>query len=157
MRRFWGALVVCATLGALAGDAFAASGPVYREPANYTGIRKAPTTKAAPAPKPPAPFVLSQSGTFPDVLVDDAGTAHVVWNENRGDAADVVVYCRIKRGAAGCDSRAELSWAKTFGAGDGPQYDSGGAPQVVQVGGQLVVFSHRYPTIGEKPDGASPA
>lgn len=155
MRRFWGVLVVCATLCALAGDAFAASGPVYREPANYVGIRKAPPTKAAPAPKPPAPFALSQAGSFPDELVDDAGTAHVVWNENRGDAADVVVYCRIKRGATGCDTRTELAWAKTFDVGDGPQYDVGGPPQVVQIGGQLVVFSHRYPTIAEKPDGAS--
>ncbi len=155
MRRSLGTLVVLVALAAFAGDAAAASGPVYRDPASYQGIRKAPPTRAAPAPKPPAPFALSQAGTFPDVLVDEAGTAHVVWNENRGDAADVVVYCRVKRGATGCDTRAELSWAKLFGIGDGPQFDLGGPPKVVQVGGQLVVFSHRYPTIADKPDGAS--
>ncbi|MHB8660193.1 MAG: hypothetical protein ACYC91_20100 [Solirubrobacteraceae bacterium] len=89
------------------------------------------------------------------MLIDAAGTAHIVWNENRGDAADVVVYCRIKRGASGCDSRTELAWDKSYGVGDGPQFNSGGPPKIVQVGGQLVVFSHRYPTVGVKPDGAS--
>jgi hypothetical protein len=76
-------------------------------------------------------------------------------NENRGDAADVVVYCRIKRGASACDSRTDLAWDKPYGPGDDPRYNSGGPPKIVQVGGQLVVLSHRYPTIGDKPDGAS--
>ncbi|MEI5710460.1 hypothetical protein WB401_46250, partial [Streptomyces brasiliscabiei] len=65
------------------------------------------------------------------------------------------VYCRIKRGASSCDTRSELTWDKPYGPGDGPQYNDGGPPQIVQVGGQLVVFSHRYPTVADKPGGAS--
>ncbi len=154
MRNLLAALVLAAAMCSIAGQAFAARVPVYRDPATYRGISKAPPTRAAPVAKAPPPVTLSRAGTFPDVLVDPAGTAHVVWNENRGDAADVVVYCRIKRGTSGCDARTELSWAKSYGAGDGPQFDVGGPPKVVQVGGQLVVLSHRYPTISEKPDGA---
>jgi len=135
--------------------ASAAGTPVYRDPPSYKGVKTAPKTKAAPAPKPPPPVALSDAGSFPDVLVDEAGTAHVVWNEDRGDAADVVVYCRVKRGATGCDTRAELNWEKPYGTGDGPQYNSGGPPKIVRVGGQLVVFSHRYPTVSDKPDGGS--
>ncbi len=99
--------------------------------------------------------ILAAAGTFPDAVVDDAGTAHIVWNENRGDAADVVVYCRLKRTAKACDTTAQLSWVKAYGTGDDPKFNIGSAPKIVVVAGRLVVFSHRYPTSGEKPDGAS--
>jgi hypothetical protein len=152
VRTLAAVLIVFAASPAVAA---AARTPVYRDPPSYKGVKTAPKTKAAPLPKPPPPVGLSDAGTYPDVLVDEAGTGHVVWNENRGDAADVVVYCRIKRAATGCDTRAELNWDKSYGAGDGPQYNSGGPPKIVRVGGQLVVFSHRYPTGAEKPDGGS--
>ncbi|MCW3039295.1 MAG: hypothetical protein JWM31_1200, partial [Solirubrobacterales bacterium] len=60
--------------------------PVYRDPPGYRGIAMAPATVA---PQPPVPVPLTAAGTFPDAVVDEAGTAHVVWNEDRGDAADV--------------------------------------------------------------------
>lgn len=149
-------LLVLGTVGpawAAAGPADAARLPVYRDPPTYKGISRAPATVA---PKPPAPTVLAAAGTFPDVVVDEAGTAHIVWNENRGDAADVVLYCRLKRGARACDgSPTELKWDKGYDVGDGPQYNVGGPPKIVRVGDQLVVLSYRYPTIGVKPDGSS--
>jgi hypothetical protein len=148
-------LVVCATaalplLGTV--DAALARGPVYRDPPTYRG-----TTKAPPAKPPPQQRVaLSATGDRPDVLVDEAGTAHIVWNEGRGDDSDAAVYCRLKRGARDCDTRATLTWEKSYGSGDGPQFNIDNfGPKIVRVGDQIVVLSKRYPTVADKPDGAS--
>ncbi len=136
-----------------AAPAVAKKGPIYRDPLSYDGVKKAPKTD--PPPLPPA-AVLSETGADPDVLVDEAGTAHIVWNEGRGDDADAAVYCRLLRGATACETTTTLTWDKTYGQGDGPQFNTdNGGPRIVRVGDQLVVFSKRYPTIGAKPDGAS--
>ena len=141
-----------ALLFTLATAAGADAAPTYRDPPAYEGVEKAPKTEPPSFPT----TSLSGAGTFPDVLVDEAGTGHIVWNEGRGDAADVAVYCRLKRGATSCDKRHELTWDKTYGAGDGPQFNiDDGGPRIVRIGDQLLVLSKRYPTIGEKPDGAS--
>ena len=150
-------LLGCVALIAAGLAAPAAGRTVYRDPPGYKGITRAPSGRPLPdpTPRPQPPIALSDAGTFPDVLVDAAGTAHVVFNEDRGDAADVVVYCRIKRATSGCDARSDLEWQKDYGAGDGPQYNIGGPPKIVQVGQLLVVFSHRYPTGSTKPDGTT--
>jgi hypothetical protein len=140
----------------LSAAAEAARLPVYREPPKYKGRTKAPPTQPPPAPTPAAAAVLSETGYKPDVIVDEAGTAHIVWAEGNGDGADTAGYCRLKRGATTCDHTATLVWNKDYGAGDGPQFNTDyGGPRIVRVGNQLVVFSKRYPTSGEKPDGAS--
>lgn len=128
--------------------------PVYRDPPSYRGTTKVPRT----APPPVRPAVpLSSTGVFPDALVDEAGTAHIVWNEGRGNQADAAIYCRLKRGASHCDTTATLTWDKTYNpCCDGPQYNTDdGGPRIVRVGNQLIVFSKRYPTAGVKPDGTS--
>jgi len=134
--------------------AVAKNRPIYRDPPSYVGVKKPPKTKAVSIPAPP-PVALSSAGSFPDVLVDEAGTAHIVWNEDRGDAADVVVYCRLKRGASACDTRSELVWDKSYNDGDGPQFSVGSDPLIVRVGDQLVVLEHRYPTGADRPDGSA--
>jgi len=124
----------------------------YVDPPNYKGINKAPDTEPLGFPT----VSLSAAGTFPSVLVDEAGTAHIAWNEGRGDAADVAVYCRLPRGATACETRSELTWEKEYGAGDGPQFNIDNfGPKIVRVGNQLVILSKRYPTGSDKPDGAS--
>lgn len=138
---------------ALASSAAAAGKAVYRDPLSYDGLKKAPKTE--PPPLPPA-AVLSETGANPDVLVDEAGTAHIVWNEGRGDDSDVAVYCRLPRGATACETTTTLTWDKTYEAGDGPEFNiDNGGPRIVRIGDQLVVLSKRYPTVAEKPDGAS--
>jgi len=131
-----------------------AGSPVYRDPPNYRGVTRAPATK--PVPLPPR-VALSAAGTFPDVLVDEAGTAHIVWNEDRGQLDDAAMYCRLKRGGTACDAPpVALMWPKAYGPGDGPEFNiDNGGPRIVRVGDQLVVFSKRYPTGADKPDGAS--
>lgn len=128
----------------------AASG--YRDPPSYKGITKPPKTQ------PPSSSVvdLSSAGANPDVLVDEAGTAHIVWNEGRGDQADVARYCRLKRGAKSCDATSTLSWNKTYGTGDDPRYNTDyDGPRIVRLGDQLLVLSKRYPTTAQTPAGPS--
>jgi hypothetical protein len=156
--RYWLILAMMATGGAattmiMASSAHARS-PVYRDPPSYRGPNRVPQTK--PAPLPPR-VVLSASGTFPDLLVDEAGTAHIVWNDDRGQLDDAAMYCRLKRGGTACDGApTALTWPKTYGPGDGPEFNiDDGGPRIVRVGDQLVVFSKRYPTGAVKPDGAS--
>jgi hypothetical protein len=130
--------------------------PVYREPLSYKGVKKVPPLQPQEQPPLPTPIKLSDSGLGPHAIVDDAGTAHIVWSEGRGDADDAAVYCRLKRGAAACDATATLTWPKTYGTGDGPQYNiDNGGPRIALAGGQLIVFSKRYPTVASRPDGSA--
>jgi hypothetical protein len=125
--------------------------PTYRSPA-FKGKAVAP--KVNPAP-PPAPVTLSEDGLHPDALVDEAGTAHIVWAQGRGDEADAAIYCRLKRGATACDASHVLLPQKTYGPYDSPAYDiDNGGPEILRVGEQLVVLSYRYPTGFDRPDGA---
>jgi len=125
---------------------------VYQQPTTYSGLKKKPKVK----PQPISTTVLSETGTDPDVYVDEAGTGHIIWNEGRGDDSDAAYYCRLKRAATSCDATAVLTWEKSYGAGDGPQYNiDNDGPRIVRVGDQLLVLSHRYPTGSDKPDGAS--
>ncbi|HEY2636420.1 MAG TPA: hypothetical protein VGI54_03445, partial [Solirubrobacteraceae bacterium] len=141
------ALLVLLPATALAGA------PVYRDPPTFKPLKKVPPTQA---PKPAPPVRLASAGTNPNVLVDEAGTAHIVWNDPQGDGADVVRYCRLKRGAKSCDTSATLSWNKTYGPGDSPMFNvDDGGPRIVRVGDQLVVLSKRYPTFADKPDGTA--
>ncbi|HWH29557.1 MAG TPA: hypothetical protein VNU26_11435, partial [Mycobacteriales bacterium] len=126
--------------------------PVYRDPRSYEGPRRAPKVK----PLVGRPRALSATGEHPDVYVDEAGTAHIVWNEGRGDAADATMYCRLERAASGCDTTATLEWNKTYDTGDGPQYNiDNDGPKIVRIGDTLLALSFRSPTISQKPDGAS--
>ena len=151
------ALTVAASLVALlAPPADARRTPVYNDPPTYHGPKHSPGTKP-PKPPPKGPVVqLSSAGTFPDVLVDEAGTSHIVWNEGRGDDSDATRYCRLPRGATHCDGDpATLTWDKGYGSGDSPQFNTDNlGPKVVRVGDQLVILSQRYPTGASRPDGS---
>src|SRR3954452_3601994 len=52
----------------------------------------------APGAQAGVPFTVAP-GASPDVAVDAAGTAHVVWY-----AADALKYCQVRRGATSCSS-----------------------------------------------------
>lgn len=140
-----------------AAPAAARRTPSYNSP-GYKGTRRAPATKAAPLPKP---IALSSSGLKPNVLVDAAGTAHITWNEGNGDAADVLRYCRLRRGATRCDNppaTQRLVPDKPYDVGDDPRYNvDNDGPRVLAVGDQLVLMTHRYPTTFPKPDGSDQA
>jgi hypothetical protein len=145
-------VVLTAVLAAsAAAPAMAQSPPVYRSP-GYKGTTKRIAVR--PAPTPP-PISLSGKGQYQKVLVDAAGTAHIVWSEPNGDAADVVRYCRLKRGTRACDNppaTQQLIAKTSYGPGDGPQFDEdSNGPKVVSLGDQLIILSHRFPTPFARP------
>lgn len=126
-----------------------AAGAVYRDPPSYDGRKRAPKTQAAPLPDPVS---LAPEGLGPHLVVDEAGTAHIVWAEGGPDdgLADRLIYCRLKRGARSCDVR------HTLRAGPESSFNTDyGGPRIVRVGNQLVAFSLRYPIVVDKPDGGS--
>ncbi len=152
-------LALLATAVAFTAAPAAAKLPTYRTP-GYRGTTRVPRTRA-PAVPVARPVALSPAGRFPDVVVDAAGTSHIVWTEDDGGNADVLRYCRLRRGATACDNppaTQALVPAKEYGPGDDPSanVDQSG-PRVVSIGNQLVLLSYRYPTAYEKPDGSDPA
>ncbi len=120
----------------------------------YKGITKAIATKPAALP---APVTLSPSGKFPDVLVDGAGTSHIVWITSDGVSADAIHYCRLPRRASACSASSVLVPDKAYGDGDSPAFNtSTDGARIVQVGQQIVILDYRYPTNFTKPDAATP-
>jgi len=56
----------------------------------------------APAADAATPFTVG-TGQFPDVAVDNDGTAHVVWEEHNGGASgDDIGYCQVPQGMTRC-------------------------------------------------------
>jgi hypothetical protein len=155
MRAVFGAVLALCLVAVPAADAAKRRAPPSYHSPHYKGTRKAPKTAPPPAP---IPIPLSDSGQFPQVLVDAAGTAHIAWTDGEGDNADVVRYCRIKRGSTTCDNPADtqrLVWDKTYGSGDDPRFNSDSSgPKLVQIGDQLAIVDYRYPTDQPKPDGS---
>jgi hypothetical protein len=113
----------------------------------YKGLKKVPRTSAAPLP----PSISLGAGTHPDVWVDEAGTSHIVWNEEGpADGSDVVHYCRIPRGAKACDNPSGTPFGPI---NEAYSHDVTGGPKILQIGDGLVVLQHRYPALVTQPDG----
>ena len=127
------------------GASQAAAVPTLGSPTLTGRVKPIPTTP----PSAPAPTTLSSNGEHPDVLVDAAGTAHIVWNEPGQGGPDVTVYCRLPRAAKACDVTQRLV---PPGADELSQDPDG--PQVFAVNDQVVIVSHRYPQEVPKPGGA---
>jgi hypothetical protein len=143
--------VLAALFAVLLFAAPAAASHIYRSP-GYHGTVKLPHTIPAAIPAP----VQLGAGEKPQVLVDAAGTAHVIWNESRGNDADAVHYCRIKRGERACDVSQLLVPDGPAGPGADPSYNSElGTPRIFAVGNQVAVVTNRYPNPFLKPDGST--
>lgn len=111
----------------------------------YKGIATVPATKPAAAPAP----VSIGAGEKPDLLVDAAGTSHIVWNEDQiGETPDITHYCRLPRGASACDNPNPTPMPIPV-----PYASDDAGPKILQIGNQLVVLSHRYPPVVRQPDG----
>ncbi len=126
-------------------------GPVARTP-GYRGKCRAPKTKIA---QPLPSSSLADSGRLPDLLVDAAGTAHIVWLSDGNGSPDLVHYCRMKRGATTCDNPPST---RTMFPDQpmGPQFniDNAGA-KIVAVGEDLAILTFRYPNVVDTPLGTS--
>ena len=130
--------------GVMAGTAIGAV-PTLRSAGK---VRPAPKKIATQAPTTPPPVELSANGQNPDVVVDAAGTAHIVWNEPVDGGPDVTVYCRLPRGAKACDITQRL-----VPPGADALADDANGPEVSAVNDQVTILSHRYPQEVAKPGG----
>jgi hypothetical protein len=147
-----GRWVLVAALSALliAAAPAAAASHIYRSP-GYHGTVKLPHTLPPAIPTP----IQIGAGEKPQVLVDAAGTAHIIWNEGRGDDADAIHYCRIKRGETACDVTQLLVPDGPTGPGADPRYNSEfGTPRIFAVGNQVAIITNRYPNPFLTPDGS---
>jgi hypothetical protein len=125
-------------------------GAAYFSP-GYKGLCSNP--KLGPQPVLP-PIPLGDNGRSPQVLVDAAGTAHIVWNQDGGDGPDQLRYCRLKRGATACDNPPASLAPDQPGPFNNPAFNEDIAgPRILQIANGLIFLTHRYPNIVPKPDG----
>src|SRR4051794_39371586 len=137
------------TLAACAGSVAVVAAPAVASAASYTspgyrGTHRVPKVAAAP---PPAPVRIG-TGAHPNVLVDAAGTAHIVWNQPVPGGADQLHYCRLPRGASGCAASSVLTVDQPDVPGNNPtsNVDTDG-PRALSVGNELLVLTGRSPNL----------
>jgi hypothetical protein len=144
MSRWGAALCAAAAIVAVAA-AGALAAPVVRTP-GYAGVTKAVPTKAPGAP----PSASLGAGTRPDLIVDTAGTAHIVWTIAPSGEPTRTMYCRVPRAARSC----EVLHALVPPGADQYSVDLAG-PAITAVNDQVVVMSARYPQTVTRPDGTT--
>ena len=149
-------LVALVFAGVHAAAASAASAG-YHSPgyAGKTDFGAKVTPKALP------PIVLG-TGKYPDLLVDAAGTAHVVFAHDGGtSAADTYSVCNLQRGIKTCAT------SPTVPAPAAPDSSQGGifsgnlpslnhdfdGPVPLDIGNQLIVIDRRFPAQFPTPAG----
>jgi hypothetical protein len=133
----------------------AAAAAVYRSP-GYKG------TKAFAHVGPAAlPAITLGTGKFPNLLVDNAGTAHVVYATDGGlQTQDKINSCTLQRGLARCAQTQggifpqEPEGSSAPGNFPGGNVDSQG-PIPLTSGNQLFVVDRRYPDVFTTPDGST--
>src|SRR3954447_2767367 len=148
-----GGMVAATLLAAGAGPPAAAAKrtPTYTSP----GYRptKIPTT-FAPATTPP-PVVPPPSGNRPHVFVDAAGSAHVVFAEPSGSAADTIRTRRLPRGAKGCAAGATLTPNQPAAGNDPSTNQDFDGPYPLAVANELLVVDSRCCNRAATPDGGT--
>ncbi len=148
MRRGPAIAILAAALGlaALPSAAGARRAASYHTP-GYRGSHHVPPVAA----RVPPPVTIG-NGENPSILVDAAGTAHIVWNERVPGQADRLHYCRIARGASACSVSKVLPIAQPDSLGNSPDsnIDSEG-PRALSVGNELLVLSNRSPNVVTEP------
>lgn len=130
-------------------------GAVYRSQ-GYKGRCQPPKTDLAP---PFPSTTLSDAGRNPRLIIDPAGTAHIVWSEEGGSGPDTLHYCRILRGSSSCNNPAStrsIFPVQPDTIGNSPAFnDDSSGPQVLAVGQDLALITRRYPNVVPKPIGGT--
>ena len=133
------------TLIALAVPASAGAAS-YTTP-GYHGTHNVPKVVAVTPPP-----VRIGTGSHPNVLVDAAGTAHIVWNETVPAGGDRIHYCRLPRGASACAASSVLNVDQPAVDGNDAtnNIDTDG-PRALAIGDELLVLSNRGPNLVPVP------
>jgi hypothetical protein len=93
---------------------------------------------------PRVPFTIAPRGSHPSVLVDQVGTAHVVWNEEVAGGADRLHYCQVPRGVAHCTNNQVMVPPD----GEAQFNNDYAGPRIVELGpDQLILLTPRYPNV----------
>ena len=152
-------LVLALAALALILPASAAARPstAYHSP-GYRGLAHRPVV--VPTPLPP---VTLGAGKDPSVLVDAAGTGHIVFStDGGGGAADTVSYCRLPRGQNACGATSTFAPTAPAGGASGPfegnfaggNHDFDG-PVPLVISNQLAVVDRRFPDVFTTPGGGT--
>jgi hypothetical protein len=112
----------------------------------------------------PLPLISIGTGKDPNLLVDPAGTAHVVFTEDGGASSpDTLAVCNLLRGRKSCaqNSTAPTPQAPPGGQDDGFEgnypggnHDTDGAVPLA-IENQLYVVERRFPDTFPTPDGST--
>ena len=142
---------------AIPGAALARKPPSYHSP-GYKGKTKLPKVVATPLP----PIAIG-TGKYPNLLVDDAGTARIVFAQDGGStSADTISYCGLQRGQKQCAQSTGVpnpqepeggggDFAGNFPAGN---HDFDG-PVPLAIGNQLFLVDRRFPDMFPTPAGST--
>jgi hypothetical protein len=183
MRRSVLVLVAAVTvLAAFTGGAMASGHPrAGRKPSHHakgTGSRRHRGGKAGtgPAAKPGKPIAVG-FGFRPQVLVDEAGVAHITYATQSEEIGKVGAnefkagwdnYCRLPRGAGKCTDHARFDAPIVYPAkgpegllspffenSPGANQDIGEGALPLATGNQLAILAHRPGNVVEVPGGTS--
>ena len=137
--------LIALTLIALAAPASAGAAS-FTTP-GYHGTHHVPKVVASTPPP-----VRIGTGSHPNVLVDAAGTAHIVWNETVPAGGDRIHYCRLPRGASACAASSVLNVDQPAVDGNDAtnNIDTDG-PRALAIGDELLVLSNRSPNLVPVP------
>ncbi len=141
---------------AVPGAASARKAPSYHSP-GYKGKTTLPRVVATPLPS-----ITLGTGKYPNLLVDDAGTARIVYAQDGGTtSADTIAYCALQRGQKQCAQSTGVpnpqepegggDFAGNFPAGN---HDFDG-PVPLAIGNQLFLVDRRFPDGFTTPDGST--
>jgi hypothetical protein len=147
------------------------AGPALAKPAHHT---RAPGRRHSRGARPGKPIGIG-AGFRPEVLVDDAGVAHITYSspsEEHGPAGEHTYtagwdnYCRLARGARSCGDDARFDAPITYppkNGDSGPFFenspglnqDIGEGSLPLSTGNQLAILTHRPGNVVEVPGGTS--
>lgn len=110
------------------------------------------------------PSITLGTGKYPNLLVDAAGTAHIVYTQDGGASApDTLAFCGLQRGIKQCAASGTAPNPQAPGSGSGGAFlgnlpagnhDYDGAAPLV-IGNQLYVVERRFPDVFPTPAGTS--
>jgi hypothetical protein len=168
LERLLGPMVVLTMALVLVGTAAAKPAPAHHVRGSRTRHRRG----AGPA-KPGRPIQIG-FGFRPQVLVDDAGVAHITYSSPAAEHGPAGMhtysagwdnYCRLSRGAGSCDDHtrfdAPITYPKPeetgpfFENSPGLNQDIGEGALPLATGNQLAIFAHRPGNVVEVPGGTS--
>src|SRR3954454_14501877 len=146
---------------ATAVAAAALAGPVEAKPYFSPGYKG--TKSFANVTPAPLESISLGAGKNPNLLVDRAGTAHIVFAQEGVDAPDNLSFCNLQRGIKRCATGGVAPNPQSPDQGEGGEFSGnfpGGnhdfdGPVPLVVGNQLFVVQRRFPNTFHTPDGSS--